>query len=62
MDRKAAIALLPPLHARALRLRDEGRAECEIAIQLGLDDDQVGPVLRVGEAKLAQLLADRGAR
>jgi DNA-directed RNA polymerase specialized sigma24 family protein len=53
-----AIALqqLPELYARALRLKDRGLSEEEIAEQLDIPLETVAPCLRVAELKLARLL------
>ncbi|MEJ2856836.1 MULTISPECIES: hypothetical protein [unclassified Saccharothrix] len=56
--RTAALRRLPVLHARALRLRDEGRSTEQVAEELGLEPEAVGPLLAVAEAKLATLLEE----
>jgi DNA-directed RNA polymerase specialized sigma24 family protein len=58
VDRDAALALLPPLHAHALRLRDDGLGDGAIAERLGLERDGIAPVLRVADAKLRRLMAE----
>ncbi|HEX2382371.1 MAG TPA: hypothetical protein VHI95_07035 [Acidimicrobiales bacterium] len=57
MRRSIAIGLLPPVHARALVLAEEGLDTEELADQLDLDPSAVGPLLRVAMAKLDALLA-----
>jgi DNA-directed RNA polymerase specialized sigma24 family protein len=61
MDRVAAEALelLPESYARALTLRENGRGPAEIAAELDIVVEAVGPLLRIAEAKLARLLAER---
>lgn len=60
MDRESAIDRLPTLHATAIRLRDRGADDREIATELGLETGDLAPVLRVAEAKLARLMATGG--
>lgn len=56
MDRSAALDLLPPTYAEALRLAEAG-LEDAIPEQLGIAPEAVGPLLRLARAKLAALLA-----
>ncbi|WP_460514693.1 sigma factor-like helix-turn-helix DNA-binding protein [Flindersiella endophytica] len=56
MERTDALSQLPDSYARALALRDEGRAEAEIAAELDIVPEAVGTMLRLAEAKLAHLL------
>jgi len=46
---------LPPPYAQALLLRDCGVEADVIAEVLGIEPESVGPMLEVGEAKLARL-------
>jgi hypothetical protein len=61
VDRATAIEELPPLHAVAVRLRDEGADNHVIAVALAIDDDQVPTLLEIADAKLTNLIAGRGA-
>lgn len=61
MDRSAAIAQLPALHAVALRLRDDGADDHVIAVALAIDEDQVPPLLEIANAKVVNLLASEVA-
>lgn len=56
--RERALAELPTAYAVALRMRDDGRNDAEIASALGVDPVAVGPLLRVAEAKLAAVLEE----
>lgn len=56
MERTDALSQLPDSYARALVLRDEGRADEEIAAELDIVPEAVGTMLRLAEAKLAHLL------
>ena len=56
MERDAALDLLPPVYAQALRLRDEGRDSAAIAAQLDVEPDAVGTLLRLADSKLAHVL------
>jgi orotate phosphoribosyltransferase-like protein len=55
VDRIAALALLPEVYARALRLRDEGYGTDAIARQLRIAPEAVTSTLEVAEAKLTRL-------
>jgi hypothetical protein len=55
--RSTALRLLSPTHARILALADQGLDEAEVARRLGVDENVVGPLLRVAQAKLAALEA-----
>jgi DNA-directed RNA polymerase specialized sigma24 family protein len=57
MDLSAAIDQLPEAYATALRLQEAGCDDEVIADRLGLDEEAVGPLLRVAAAKLRALLA-----
>lgn len=56
MDVDQALVELPHPYAVALRLDQAGRPPTEIAIALGIADDAVPMVLRLGRDKLARLL------
>lgn len=56
MDRAAAVRLLPQAYARALTLRAQGYEDARIAAALGIVPEAIGPLLRLAEAKLQQLL------
>jgi hypothetical protein len=58
VDRRSAIASLAPLYANALHLLDEGLSRLAIADRLGLDVDQVEPILRIAQAKLDRIMGD----
>jgi DNA-directed RNA polymerase specialized sigma24 family protein len=57
MDREEALRRLPPVCAEALRLAEAGLDHAAIAAALDLDPAAVGPLLEIGAAKLARLLA-----
>jgi DNA-directed RNA polymerase specialized sigma24 family protein len=57
MDRGAALDRLPEIYANALRLRDAGLRDEDIAMRLGIPQEAVAALLRVAEAKLARLMA-----
>ena len=48
------------MHAVAIRLRDRGFDDGVIGIALDLDDEHVPGLLRLAEAKLANLMAPEG--
>ena len=50
------IRRLPEPYAEALELHDQGRDDA-IAERLGIEPNAVGPLIDLGEAKLAQLAA-----
>jgi hypothetical protein len=52
------MARLPVVHAVALRLRDVGASLHTIAVAIGVDDDQVPPLLTIADSKLERLLSD----
>ena len=52
----SALEQLPELYGRALRLRERGLSEPEIAEHLEIPVETVAPCLRVAELKLARLL------
>jgi hypothetical protein len=56
MSRDEALRLIPTVYAVALRLRDAGLRGRELAHTLGLEDEAVGPLLRVAEEKLSEIL------
>ena len=56
MELPLALQQLPELYARALRLKDRGLSEAEIAAELDIPVETVAPCLRVAELKLARLL------
>jgi hypothetical protein len=49
--------LLPTLHARAVRLSDDGLAAAELGERLGIDPTESRALLRVGRTMLATLEA-----
>lgn len=55
MDRLTAIDHLPGAYALALRLREAGIGDDEVARRLGVEREAVGPLLRLAEAKLANV-------
>lgn len=55
--RSTALRLLSPTHARVLALTEQGLDEAEVACSLGVDENVVGPLLQVAQAKLASLEA-----
>jgi DNA-directed RNA polymerase specialized sigma24 family protein len=57
MDLAAAMNELPEVHAKALRLHCAGTDDAGIAAELCIDHQAVAPLLRLGKAKLASLLA-----
>ncbi len=54
MDREQALRLIPTVYAVALRLHDAGMRGRELANTLGLEDEAVGPLLRLAEDKLRE--------
>ena len=54
MDREQALRLIPTVYAVALRLYDAGLRDHELAHTLGLEDEAVGPLLKVAEEKLRE--------
>ncbi|HEY1369798.1 MAG TPA: sigma factor-like helix-turn-helix DNA-binding protein [Gaiellaceae bacterium] len=62
MDEALALARLPEVYAAALRLRDAGADEQEIARELGMEPEAVEPLLRVAVAKLDALMEQEDAR
>jgi DNA-directed RNA polymerase specialized sigma24 family protein len=56
MDVDQALTELPHPYAVALRLDEAGRPASDIALALGIADDAVPMVLRLGRDKLANLL------
>jgi hypothetical protein len=62
MDRAQAIAELPLPYAVALRLREAAADPQTIARALDIEPEGVSGVLRIGEAKLAALLARADGR
>jgi DNA-directed RNA polymerase specialized sigma24 family protein len=59
VDRESALRLIPTVYAVALRLYDAGMRDHELAHTLGLEDEAVGPLLRLAEDKLRE--AQQGA-
>jgi hypothetical protein len=57
VERSEALDLLPGLYGAALRLREAGRAEPDIADALEVDHESIAALLVIGERKLAALLA-----
>lgn len=51
-----AVALLPPVYARALQLHDEGWDKRRIARELAVDPAAIGPMLHLAQAKLTRLM------
>jgi DNA-directed RNA polymerase specialized sigma24 family protein len=58
VERDRALEQLAGMYARALRLADGGRSDRDIALELGIDEAAVAPLLRIGGAKLAHLMAE----
>jgi hypothetical protein len=56
MDRADAVKLLPEAYGRALALRGQGWDNDAIAAALGIVPEAIGPLLRLADAKLQQLL------
>ena len=57
MDRGDALDRLPETYANALRLRDAGLRDEDIATRLGIPQEAIAALLRVAEAKLTRLMA-----
>jgi hypothetical protein len=55
MERERALVELSTAHAVALRLRDAGAGDEQIAVALGVPVEGIGAFLEVAEAKLAAL-------
>lgn len=58
VDRDTALDLLAPAYATAIRLDDSGLDAREIASALGTEVEAVAPLLQIGRAKLAALIAE----
>lgn len=56
--REAALERIPTAYARALRLRDGGSDQLDIAEQLGVEPEAVPALLTIAEAKLAGVIMD----
>jgi DNA-directed RNA polymerase specialized sigma24 family protein len=56
-----ALARLPEVYAAALRLRDAGADEVDIARELGIEPEAVEPLVRVADAKLEALMEQEDA-
>ncbi len=61
MDRASALESLPEVYARALRLREEGCVNDEIARRLSIAPEAVSSTLELAEAKLGRLMQLDGA-
>jgi hypothetical protein len=59
MDRAEASQMLPEAYARALILRERGASPDDIAGDLDIVVEAVPSLLRLADAKLARLLAER---
>ncbi|HYA00559.1 MAG TPA: sigma factor-like helix-turn-helix DNA-binding protein [Candidatus Binatia bacterium] len=57
MDRETALETLTPAYAEALRLREQGADDRDIAARLGLPIDAITNLLQLARAKLETLLA-----
>ena len=62
MNRAAALDSLPAAYATALRLRDAGLDQEELARRLGIAPEAVASTLELADAKLARLLSVAEAR
>jgi hypothetical protein len=62
MDRAEALPQLPEAYARALFLRERGASPDDIAGDLDIVVEAVPSLLRLADAKLAALLAERAGR
>jgi DNA-directed RNA polymerase specialized sigma24 family protein len=56
MDRSSALFHLHHAYGRALRLRDGGLTDREIAEVLGVEPEAIEPLMELAEAKLARVL------
>jgi DNA-directed RNA polymerase specialized sigma24 family protein len=54
-DAADGLEALPEAYAMALRLRAEGLDDAAIGRVLGIEDESVGPLLTLAQAKLAKL-------
>ena len=61
MERDEAIGHLPIPYAVALRLREAGVTEAQLAIGLAIEPEAVPTLLRIAELKLSQVLEGGGA-
>lgn len=61
MDRDSVLRLLPDTYARALRLREAGSGQAEIARELRIEPEAVAAALELADAKLARLLEQHEA-
>jgi DNA-directed RNA polymerase specialized sigma24 family protein len=62
MDERNALGRLPETYRRVLWLRSEGVDEGGLASALGVEREAVGPLLRLAEEKLANLLQEERIR
>ena len=60
MSRDAALDTLPEAYAQALRWRDEGRPDDEIAAALGIEADALPTLFELAERKLAHAIERLG--
>lgn len=56
VNRSAALDLLPEVYAWALRLREDGHSNAEIARALGIPPEAGTSTLELAEAKLERLM------
>ena len=61
MDRSAALRQLPEAYAEALCLRESGADNEAVAAFLEIPLEAVGPLFRIAEVKLAEILATEQA-
>ncbi len=62
MERGEAIEHLPLPYAVALRLRDAGVGDAELAAGLAIEPEAVPTLLKVAEAKVSELLGSGETR
>ena len=60
-DREALLDSLPGRYGRALRLRDRGLTDAEIAHRVEIETEAVASMIALGEAKLARLMTDHAS-
>jgi DNA-directed RNA polymerase specialized sigma24 family protein len=58
VERERALRRLPETHEEALRLRDRGCGDEEIAESLQIPVEAVAPLLQIAETKLARLIGE----
>jgi DNA-directed RNA polymerase specialized sigma24 family protein len=61
-QREKALRRLPGSYTLALRLREEGMSDEQLALRLDIEIEAVGSFLRIAEAKLSAALSQDDAK